>query len=56
MGGIGNIVSDVVGGAEQLGGQLLQGVGSLASNPLVDTVASAVGFPELGMAEVFSVN
>jgi hypothetical protein len=40
----------IVSGIEQGVGSLVQSATSLASNPIVDTVASAMGFPELGMA------
>jgi hypothetical protein len=40
----------IVSGIEQGVGSLVQSATSLASNPIVDTVASAMGFPELSMA------
>ncbi len=52
---MGDVISGVVNGVEQAVGGVAQGVGSLLSNPAVDTIAgSLVGMPELGsLAGIF---
>ena len=45
---MGDVISGVVNGVEQAVGGVAQGVGSLLSNPTVDTIAgSLIGMPEL---------